>query len=132
MTISQFSNAQDYFNNYIKDWEKVYALELESLPKSALEKVEEIYVKSKKENNTPQLVKSLLYKSKFALTLEEDAQLKIIKGIKAEITQSSYPAKNILESVLADIYWQYFQQNRWRFYNRTNTSEKVDSTDFRT
>ena len=132
MLISQFSNAQDYFNNYIKEWEKVYAFELESLPKSALAEVEKIYVKSKKENNTPQLVKSLLYKSKFALTLEEDAQLKIIKGIKAEITQSSYPAKNILESVLADIYWQYFQQNRWKFYNRTNTSEKIDKEDFRT
>ncbi len=132
MTISQFSNAQNKFDNYIKDWEKVYTFELESLPKSALTEVEKIYVKSKRENNTPQLVKSLLYKSKFALTLEEDAQLKIIKGIKAAITQSSFPAKNILESILADVYWQYFQQNRWKFYNRTKTIEKVDANDFRT
>ncbi|PHR74183.1 MAG: alpha-2-macroglobulin [Lutibacter sp.] len=132
MTISQFSNAQNKFNDYTKDWEKVYKLELESLPKSALIEVEKIYVKSKKDNNTPQLVKSLIYKSKFALTLEEDAQLKIIKGIKAEIALSNFPAKNILESVLADIYWQYFKQNRWKFYNRTNTDEKVDDIDFRT
>jgi len=78
------------------------------------------------------LIKTLLYKSKFALTLEENAQLNIIKDLKEEIAENSFPTKNILESVLADLYWQYFQQNRWRFYNRTNTAEKVDSTDFRT
>ena len=30
------------------------------------------------------------------------------------------------------MYWQYFNQNRWQFYNRTKTAEKVDSEDFRT
>mgnify|MGYP003666783786 FL=1 len=34
--------------------------------------------------------------------------------------------------MLATMYWQYFQQNRWQFYNRTKTAEKVDEADFRT
>ena len=132
MTISQFSNAQNHFDNYIKDWEKVYAFELEQLPKSTLTEVEKIYTKAKKEQNSPQLIKTLLYKSKLALILEENAQLKVIKGIEAEIKQSTFPEKNILESILADMYWQYFQQNRWKFYNRTKTAKKVDKDDFRT
>ena len=113
-------------------WKKVEQFELKGLPKSALVEVEKIYKKAKKKKNHPQIIKSLLYTSKFALTLEEDAQLKVINQLKQEITENSYPTKNILESILADLYWQYFQQNRWKFYNRTNTSEKVDSSDFRT
>lgn len=32
---------------------------------------------------------------------------------------------------MATMYWQYFQSNRWKFYNRSATTEKV-SDDFRT
>ena len=34
--------------------------------------------------------------------------------------------------MLANLYWQYFSQNRYKFYNRTKTAEKVDAIDFRT
>ena len=30
------------------------------------------------------------------------------------------------------MYWQYFTQNRYKFYNSTKTENKVDSNDFRT
>jgi len=119
-------------DNYSKDWYKVESFEIDGLPKSALAEVEKIYKKAKKDKNDPQLVKTLLYISKFALTLEEDAQLNTILSLKKEAAASKFPTKNILESIIADIYWQYFQQNRWKFYNRTNTAEKVDSVDFRT
>ncbi|MEZ4840547.1 MAG: MG2 domain-containing protein [Flavobacteriaceae bacterium] len=136
MTLFIFSiiaNAQDdQPNNYEKDWESVEKLELQGLPKSALELVESIYKKATKSGNQPQIIKSLLYKSKFALTVEEDAQLNVINDLNKEIANAKFPVKNILESILADLYWQYFQQNRWKFYNRTHTDEKVDSTDFRT
>ncbi|HEX9601802.1 MAG TPA: hypothetical protein VF985_09940, partial [Mariniflexile sp.] len=33
---------------------------------------------------------------------------------------------------MANLYWQYFNQNRWQFYNRTKTENKVDRVDFRT
>jgi len=126
------AQAQSKFSNYKKEWHKVEQFELKNLPKSALAAVEKIYIKAQKEKNSPQLVKTLLYKSKFALTLEEDAQLKVVNSLKEAIEKEVIPTKNILESILADLYWQYFQQNRWRFYNRTKTTAKVDTTDFRT
>ncbi len=125
---TSFSQDKDYSES----WKKVNALETEGLPKSALEKVEEIEKKAKADGNAPQTIKTLLFKSKYALTLEEDAQLGIITSIKAEIEKSSSPTKNILENVLANLYWQYFQQNRYKFYNRTKTEGKVDTEDFRT
>ena len=125
-----FSQAQN--PDYDALWKKVDKFEADGLPKSALEVVQTIVAKAKKENNKPQAIKSLLFKSKYALILEEDAQLSIIKDFKAEIAVSDMPTKNVLENMLATMYWQYFQQNRWKFYNRTNTTEKVDESDFRT
>ncbi|WP_452222902.1 alpha-2-macroglobulin family protein [Lacinutrix chionoecetis] len=119
-------------NNYSKLWSEVENLEVKGLPKSALEIVETIEKQAKAENNSPQLIKVMLFKSKFMLTLEEDAQLSIINAFKAEIKKSEVPTKNVLENILATLYWQYFQQNRWKFYNRTQTNEKVDAEDFRT
>ncbi|MBI9040591.1 MG2 domain-containing protein [Lutibacter sp.] len=129
---STVANSQNNTQNFQELWNEVQKFELENLPKSALKVVENIYTKAKKDHNASQIIKSLLYKSKFALTLEEDAQLSIIKNLKQEISESPFPTKNILESVLADVYWQYFQQNRWKFYNRTETEEKIDTSDFRT
>lgn len=119
-------------NDYDKLWTKVEKLEIEGLPKSALKIVEEIYEKGEKNDNSPQIIKALFYKSKFSLTLEEDTQLKIINSFKKQISKSNFPTKNVLQNVLANLYWQYFNQNRYRFYNRTKTTTKVDVNDFRT
>lgn len=119
-------------STYKKQWKKVENFELKGLPKSALAEVDIIYKKAKNQHNSTQIIKSLIYQSKFYLDLEEDAQLKIISIFKKEIGQAEIPTKNILENVLADLYWQYFQQNRYKFYDRTKTNEKVDPIDFRT
>ncbi len=129
-----FANLSHSQNNYSDLWKSVEKFEVEGLPKSALEVVETISVKAEKENNNVQLIKALLFKSKFALILEEDAQLNIINDFKTQISQSEFPTKNILENLLANLYWQYFQQNRWQFYNRTSVASTGSATneDFRT
>ena len=135
MSIILFSNiskAQQY-ENYSGFWKEIQELETKALPKSALKVVETIYKKAKEEDNSAQITKALLYKSKFALTLEEDAQLNIINSFKNEIKLANTPTKNVLESVLANLYWQYFQQNRYKFYKRTKVvSEGLEDTNFDT
>lgn len=127
---ANFSQAQT--SNYENLWSQVEKFEIDGLPKSALKIVEDIAKQATKDKNEPQLIKTMLYKGKFALVLEEDAQLKIINDFKSEIEKRSFPTKNILQSMLANMFWQYFNQNRWQFYNRTKTEEKVNAIDFRT
>ena len=127
---SQISDAQNETHDDL--WKEVAKLESEGLPASALKIVEQIEAEAKATKNTSLEIKCMLYKSKYALILQEDAQLKIIADFKAEIDKSIFPKKNILENLLANLYWQYFNEHRWQFYNRTKTSEKVDQTDFRT
>ncbi|WP_336126944.1 alpha-2-macroglobulin family protein [Mesoflavibacter sp. CH_XMU1422-2] len=121
--------AQD---DYSKLWKQVETHEKDGLPKSALDVVKQIEILAKKEQNRPQVIKTLIFKSKYALTLKEDAQLSIIKDFKTEINNSQSPTKNVLQNLLADLYWQYFNQNRYKFYNRTKTESKIDEVDFRT
>ena len=102
------------------------------LQKSASDSVDEIYKDALQSKNEQQQIKALLHKSKYMLTLEEEAQLNIINRFKSEIESSkNLIIKHLLENMLATMYWQYFQQNRYQFYNRTKTSEKI-SDDFRT
>lgn len=126
------STAQN--TNYNVLWNQVEKLELADTPKSALEIVQQIETKAKAENNQPQLIKTLLFKSKFAMILEEDSQLSVVEDFKAMITKTEAPAKNVLQNMLAKVYWDYFQQNRYQFYDRTKTdpSTSSGSVDFRT
>ncbi|WP_218598426.1 alpha-2-macroglobulin [Polaribacter sp. NJDZ03] len=133
IAFSSFSNAQDAFKDL---WLQVDRFEKDNLPKSALEIVDKIYAKADKEENSPQLIKTLFYKSKYSLTLEEDAQLIIIDNFKKHIAKSEFPTRNVLENILGNLYWQYFNENRYKFYNRTkiasSTSSEFKKGDFRT
>ncbi|WP_397447343.1 MG2 domain-containing protein [Polaribacter sp. R77954] len=129
LLFSLTTNAQSNFDLL---WTKVEKLELQSLPKSALQIVEEIYTEADKTNNAPQIIKSLFYQSKFTLILEENSQLKVIENFKKHISKTKSPTKNVLQNVLANLYWQYFTQNRYKFYNRTKIAKKVNPNDFRT
>ncbi|MCT4629815.1 alpha-2-macroglobulin family protein [Winogradskyella sp.] len=126
---ASFSNAQ---NNFDKQWEKVIDFENEGLTKSAADLVDNIYKAAIKSKNKQQQIKALLHKSKYMLILEEDAQFNIVNLFKSEIEHTdNIVTKHLLENMLATMYWQYFQQNRYKFYNRSKTAEKV-SDDFRT
>ena len=126
---AHFSDAQDNF--YKQQWIEVAKLEKDGLTKSASKLVDNIYDRTKSEDNTTQNLKCLLYQSKYIQILEEDAQLTIVNNFKSEIKNSNTVTKHILENTLANLYWQYFKQNRYQFYNRTKTDKKVND-DFRT
>lgn len=108
-------------STYEKEWKKVDSLTNKGLTKSALETVEAIYSKAKKENNAPQIVKAVIHRIKLESYLEENAVQKSIDKLNAEVKDSKYPLSPVLHSVLAEMYWRYYQQNRWKFHNRTQT-----------
>ncbi len=107
--------------NYKQQWSKVDSLEKKGLPKSALEVVEKIYTKAKEEGNKPQFIKAVLYKIKLQTDYQEDYYKKIFNDLNTEIAGASTPEKQILHSITADIYWTYYQYNRYKFLERTET-----------
>ncbi|MGY5352053.1 alpha-2-macroglobulin family protein [Wenyingzhuangia sp. IMCC45533] len=119
-------------SKYKSLWTKVHQYELEGLPKTAAKEVAKIYKIAKRDGQQAQKIKCLLYQSKFSITLEEEAKLKVINHFKEVIEQTdNVGSKAVLHSMLAHIYWDYYQSNRWKIHNRTQTTAK-NNTDFRT
>ncbi|MCB0507369.1 MAG: alpha-2-macroglobulin, partial [Bacteroidetes bacterium] len=128
LLISQYTMAQ---TDYESKWKGITKMEEEGKTKDAATAVETLLEKARKDNNNTQIVKALLHKYKYMMTLEEDAELKIVNGLKSEINTSTGAEKAILQSILAELYYQYYQENTWKFSDRTETDTK-QSDDFRT
>jgi len=124
-----YTNTQNQlmpnFDNedYETAWKKVDSLEQKGLPKSALEHTEAIYAKAKKENNAPQTVKAIIYKGKYQVQLEEEGLVKAIAAFGKEIETAEFPTKAVLQSMQAEMYSQYLQNNLWKIKNRTETTD---------
>ncbi len=107
-------------DTYPNEWKTVDSLEnKEGLPKSALAEVEKIYDKAIKDNNEAQQIKAIIYINKYTLRLEEDSQAKVIKFFESEIAKSDFPKKQILHSLLGEIYTQYLQNNYYKLRDRS-------------
>ncbi len=128
---SSYSYGQTDSTFYNQAWNKVYRYELSYLPTSALKQTDSIYEYAKKTKNFPQVIKSIIYQMKFASILEEDHESMIVHRIEEEIAKSEGPMVNILESILGNIYWDYYKANRWRIYQRTKTANNENDKDFR-
>ena len=108
-------------DSYEKLWKRVDSCENKGLTESALKIITGIYDKAKIENNAPQFVKAILHRMKFESYKEEFSLEKSIFKLRDEANSAKFPIKPVLQSILADAFNQYFQNNRWKFYNRTTT-----------
>jgi hypothetical protein len=109
-------------SNYEKEWKKVDSLAKKGLNRSALDVVEGIYAEAKAENNSQQLVKAIIHRMRFEQGMEEYSLEKALSKLNEEAQSASYPVKPVLQSIIAESYWNYFQQNRWKFYERAATT----------
>lgn len=111
-------------NEYAANWKKVEELEKKGLTKSALQEVLKIYSLSIKDNSDAQQIKCCMYQVKYRNMLDEDSRENNIFFIDTLIAKAKTPAKNILQSMQAEMFWQYLQNNRWKFYDRTKLAEE--------
>ena len=107
--------------DYQAAWAKVMKFQSEELPASALKVVKEIYQNAEKEKNNAQLAKSLIHEMIFVDEKEENSQVSNIYRIQNEIKKQDFPVKPVLQSMLAEMYWRYYQNNRWKFQDRSKT-----------
>ncbi|WP_158825660.1 alpha-2-macroglobulin family protein [Mucilaginibacter lacusdianchii] len=112
----QFVSAQSYNN---------LAFRIDSLanigrPKSALIEVDKLEQLARQNNNdAAQLVKVTLYRNRFQSYMQEDALATTINRLKTDIQKSNFPVKPVLQSLLAEVYWQCYKDNRWEISRRS-------------
>jgi len=117
--------------DYDKKWKQTEEFVNEGLPKSALKVVDEIYKTAKEENNSPQLIKSLIYRISLQSKFQEEGILKSITYFENEIKTSEEPVKQILQSLTAKLYEGYYSENRYKINSR-NTLEDYENDDIST
>ncbi|MCB0402964.1 MAG: alpha-2-macroglobulin [Flavobacteriales bacterium] len=107
--------------DYKKEWTKVDSLEQNGLTKSALDEVVKIYEKATLDQNHEQIIKTLIVKAKLQSYVEENAFVKTLDELNAMAEKSTYPLQPVIHSIIGEMYWMYYQNNRWKFYNRSQT-----------
>lgn len=130
--VSQIEDIRfEFTGNYEDLWKKVDSLQELGLYKSALDVVQVIYTSAREENNTPQVIKSVIHKMKYNSYMSEDDYIIAIDELNDISANTSFPLNQIIHSITAQTYWSYYQAHRWQFFGRTETINFVNS-DLRT
>ncbi len=113
-------------NKYEKMWAKVDSLDQKQLTRSALDVVNKIHEKAVKEKNQVQTIKALIHKIKYEDLMDDGNGFeKSITSLENEAKKAAFPMKNMLHSMIGEGYFRYYQNNRWRFYERTELTQPV-------
>lgn len=121
--IAMNANSQNPIKNYDASWKKVEGFVKKNLPASALAEVKNIYTQAKKEKQDAQVIKALVYMTGLQTENRENNESLSIAEIEKELPGSKGAANALLNSLLANQYWSYYQGHRWQFYQRTQTVE---------
>ncbi|MDB5006869.1 MAG: hypothetical protein JWP45_1262, partial [Mucilaginibacter sp.] len=117
-----------FAQNYQKISARIDSLAKKGLPKSALLEVDQLEQLARKERNAPMQIKAILYRIQFQSAIDENAMVAAINRVKSDVNQASFPVKPVLQSLLATLYQQYYQENRWLFNQHTRLAST--DTDF--
>lgn len=117
--------------SYKDSWGKIDSLMKKGLTQTAIDSVDKIYARAKKAGNADQTIKALIFGFRLMDYKEENSAQKVISRLNAEIEESKFPVTPVLHSMLAECYWNYYQNNRWQIYDRTQT-ENTDLQDINT
>ena len=115
-------SAQQYT---FDDFYRVDSIANRAQPKDALALIEKISKQAHETHNTPLIIKSVIYRMMFQSYLEEDAFDKILIDLRKDISMAKQPEKSILQSLLAETYWNYLRENNWQITQRTQVQGDI-------
>ncbi len=104
-------------------WKEVQVAENQGLPKTAIEKLGPIIDAAVSEKAWPEAIKAIARKIAFEGQIEGNKAEEKITRMEAEIAKAPKEMVPVMDAILANWYWHYFQQNRYRFLRRTATAE---------
>jgi uncharacterized protein YfaS (alpha-2-macroglobulin family) len=116
---------------YSTQWKEADAAVEKGLPKTAIEKIEPIIQAALKDKTYAEAIRAIGIKIALEGNIEGNKPEEKVVRLLAAISNSPSAMQPVMEAILANWYWHYFEQNRWRFMNRTQTAE-APSADFTT
>lgn len=112
-------------------WKKVDEAIGKGLPQTAIKELDPIIESAIKDKAYPEAIKAICKKIAYEGNIQGNKPEEKITRMKAEIAKAPKEMVPMMDAILANWYWHYFQQNRWRFQQRTATAA-APSNDFTT
>lgn len=112
--------------DYGAAWKEVEKHLEEKRSKSALKTVNEILSHARAEKEDIQYVKATLFRTRLVLNTEELGLEHVIQDLKSATDAAQGPVKGILHSYSAEVIQEYYNQNRYRFEQRTALMSETD------
>lgn len=108
-------------------WEEVSQAQKQRLPKTEIGLLQRIYDQAVAEEAFPEAARALFQKIVVESKINQPAAPFAIKKLQSEKEKVPAKLKPITDAVLANWMFAFFQQNRWRFQQRSQTSTTVSA-----
>jgi uncharacterized protein YfaS (alpha-2-macroglobulin family) len=106
-------------------WKEVADADAKGLPRTGIKATEEIYTLAMKDKNYPEAIKAIGKKINLEGNIEgnkpEEKIVRMRAAVEAVPAEARPHMQPVMTAILGHWYWHYFQQNRWRFLQRTTT-----------
>ncbi|MCX6927055.1 MAG: hypothetical protein NT154_28195, partial [Verrucomicrobia bacterium] len=117
-----FMNTSAWAGSRDAQWKQVEEAIKNGLPKTAITNLESIIQGALKDKAYAEAVKAIGQKIAQEGNIQGNKPEEKITRMEAEIAKAPKEMAPLMDTVLAEWYWQYFHQNRWRFMQRTATA----------
>ena len=117
---SHLANAADAAARK-SQWKKVKEAVDKGLPKTAIEHLDPIIAGALDDKAYAEAIKAIGQKITLEGNIQGNKPEEKVRRLQAEMDKAPAEMKPVMEAILAHWYWQYFQHNRWRFIQRTQT-----------
>lgn len=104
-------------------WKQVEDLIQKGLPKSAIELLGPVVESALQDRAFGEAAKAILERVALEGSIQGNMADEKIRLLEVQMAKSPVELLPILQTVKAHWYWEYFRNNRWRFMQRTATSE---------
>lgn len=103
-------------------WSQVDEAIEKGLPRTAIAVLEQIIPEAIADQAHAEATKAICLKITLEGRIQGGKIEEMIVLLQVEIDDAPAPMKSVMETILAHWYWEYFQQNRWRIIQRTQTA----------
>ncbi|MHC4533157.1 MAG: hypothetical protein ACYS6K_04320 [Planctomycetota bacterium] len=104
-------------------WSQVDEAIEKGLPQTAITVLDQIIPEAMADQAQAEATRAICLKIALEGQIQGGKYEEMIVLLQVEIAEAPAPMKAVMETVLAHWYWEYFQQNRWKIIERTQTAE---------
>jgi hypothetical protein len=104
-------------------WKRVEEAVRQGLPRTAITNLEPIIAAALRDKAYAEAVKAIGKRIVLEGNIQGNKPEEKITRLEAETARAPKEMVPMLDTLLAHWYWQYFEQNRWRFLQRTATAQ---------